>query len=159
MIASACAEIHGTGWRCEIDSKSLPWQGKLRGMTCHRPRATALVIACLLGACGSSLEGDVAPPGDCPALPANTAACAVDADCATVAIGCFCGAQPVNGVAVDYATEAQACEDAAANKCFRGCLTEFQALAQDGKKADRTTIAVRCDHASGATGTCKSYVP
>ena len=96
----------------------------------------------------------------CKAPPADLATCSIDADCATVTIGCYCGAQPVNGVAQRYAATAQSCEDTAASTCALGCSNELALLAQDGNKTNiGAPIAVRCDHTSGATGTCKSYVP
>lgn len=96
----------------------------------------------------------------CSTPPSDLAACSVDADCATVAISCYCGAQPVNGVADKYATTAQTCEDTAASTCALGCATELGMVAQDGNKAGAgATIAARCDHSAATTGTCKSYVP
>jgi hypothetical protein len=66
----------------------------------------------------------------------------------------------VNGVAHKYATTAQACEETAASTCALGCANELKLVTQDGTKVDPgTTTAARCDHAAGATGTCKSYVP
>lgn len=114
-------------------------------------------LALVLAACNDA-------PGDgaayrCDAPPADLAACLVDADCATVARGCYCGAQPVNGVATKYAEPALACEQAAASSCALGCANEPGEVAQDGKKvAAGAAIAVRCDHSAGA-GTCMSYVP
>jgi len=71
-----------------------------------------------------------------------------------VAMGCYCGAQPMNGVGRKYATTAQSCQDVAASACALGCPSETGQVAQDGNKPDATTrIVVRCDHA-----TCKSYV-
>ena len=95
----------------------------------------------------------------CVAPPADLAGCSVDADCATVAMGCYCGAQPVNGVARKYSMTAQACQDTAASTCSMGCATEAKMLVQDGTKADAgVKLGARCDH-SGATGVCMSYVP
>jgi len=127
------------------------------GMTCLL-RVCALAV--VLGACGATVEETTtAGPYSCKSLPAKATACAVDADCATVTVGCYCGPQPVNGVASGYAKDVQACEDDAASKCALGCLVEFQMIAQDGKKFDRGgAVGVRCDH-TAATGTCKSYVP
>jgi hypothetical protein len=95
----------------------------------------------------------------CAAPPADLAACSADADCTTVALGCYCGTQPVNGVARRYAPTAQACEEQAASACALGCATQLKLLVQDGTQVEPgTIIAARCDH-SGATGVCKSYVP
>ena len=126
------------------------------------PRRAALVIRCL--AVGLLLGGCSSTPGvgtayNCKAPPADLAACATDADCATVEVGCYCGPQPVNGVAVKYAQAAQSCQDAAASACALGCLNELMLQTQDGKKAALgTPVAARCDHA-GVTGTCTSYLP
>lgn len=96
----------------------------------------------------------------CEAPPSDLTACSVDADCTTVAVGCYCDAQPVNGVARRYATTAQSCEEAAATTCALGCASELKLVAQDGIKTEvDATVAARCDHSSGTTGTCKSYVP
>jgi hypothetical protein len=96
----------------------------------------------------------------CNAPPSDLTACSIDADCTTVVVGCYCGAQPVNGVARRYATTAQTCEDTAASTCALGCVSEPGMVAQDGTKADvSTSVASHCDHAAGTTGTCKSYVP
>lgn len=94
---------------------------------------------------------------NCKAPPPDLATCSTDADCTTVAVGCHCGAQPVNGVARMYATAAQSCETAASNTCALGCPTEPRRVAQDGKKADiDATIPVRCD---SSIATCKTYLP
>lgn len=125
------------------------------------PRAGPLIGAL---AVGLLLAGCSATPGSgatylCKAPPSDLAACATDADCATVELGCYCGPQPINGVAVKYAQTAQSCEDAAASACALGCLNELALQTQDGKKAaPGTPVAVRCDH-SGARGTCTSYLP
>lgn len=117
-------------------------------------------VGLLLWACSSAPQQDGMSSYSCMAAPADLAACSIDADCATVAIGCYCGAQPVNGVAGRYATTAQACEEAAAGTCALGCVNEPGLVTQDGTKAAAgTTVAVRCDHSVGTTGTCKSYVP
>ena len=123
------------------------------------PMAHACAVAVLLWACSSSPQQDAMSSYSCKAPPQDLAACASDADCATVTVGCYCGAQPVNGVAHKYATTAQACEETAASTCALGCANELKLVTQDGTKADLgTATAARCDHAAGATGTCKSYV-
>jgi hypothetical protein len=117
----------------------------------------ACAAGLLLWACNSAPQRDVTYSCDTP--PSDLAACSSDADCAMVAIGCYCGAQPMNGVAHKYATTAQTCEDAAATACTLGCASETGQVAQDGNKPDATTrIVVRCDHSAGTTATCKSYV-
>lgn len=121
------------------------------------PLIGALVIGLLLAGCSSS--PGVGTAYNCKAPPTDVAACATDADCATVEVGCYCGPQPVNGVAVKYAQAAQNCEDTAASACALGCLNELAVQAQDGKKAALgTPVAVQCSR-SGATGTCTSYLP
>jgi hypothetical protein len=125
------------------------------------PRAApwigALAVGLLLGGC-SSTPG-AGPTYACKTPPSDLSACTTDADCATVEVGCYCGPQPVNGVAVKYAQAAQSCEDAAASACELGCLNELALKTQDGKKAALgTRVAARCDHA-GVSGTCTSYLP
>jgi len=95
----------------------------------------------------------------CGTLPSDLTTCSIDADCATVRVGCYCGPQPVNGVAHRYASAAQTCENTAASACALGCVNGPGMVTQDGTQVDVVTkIAGRCDH-SGATGICKSYVP
>jgi hypothetical protein len=128
---------------------------------------TSMVQACAVGlllwACSSSAPPppeEVTLSYSCNAAPADLAACSVDTDCSTVAVGCYCGAQPVNGVARKYATTARSCEETSASACALGCASELALMTQDGTKAKvGTTVAARCDHAAGAAGTCKSYVP
>jgi hypothetical protein len=94
----------------------------------------------------------------CASPPADLAGCSVDADCITVAIGCYCGAQPVNGVALKYAATARSCETTAASTCARGCATQAKVVLQDGTLVDPTTvIGAFCDH-SDATSVCKSKI-
>jgi hypothetical protein len=97
---------------------------------------------------------------DCDAPPADLAACSTADDCTTVAVGCYCGAQPVNGVVRRFAVTAQACEDAAASTCALGCLVVPELQAQDGQRvANGSTIAVQCERPAGAAGSCRTYVP
>jgi hypothetical protein len=122
-----------------------------------------MVLACAVGlllwTCSSEPQQEEMLSYACQAPPAALAACSVDADCATVTIGCYCGTQPVNGVARKYSATAQSCEDTAATTCALGCATDMGLMTQDGNKAAAgTLLAARCDHATG-TGTCKSYVP
>lgn len=126
--------------------------------------ATAMVRACAAGlvlwACSTAPLQDGTSSYSCKAPPADLTACSSDADCATVAVGCYCGAQPVNGVARKYAAAAQACEEAAASTCALGCATELAVVAQDGNKAELgATLPARCDHSGNTIGVCKSYVP
>jgi len=119
----------------------------------------ASAVALLLWACSSAPQQDGMSTYSCKAPPADLVACSIDADCAPVVLGCYCGAQPVVGTARRYATTAQICEDAAASMCALGCANEPGQLAQDGNKPDvGTRIAVRCDQSGGTPGTCKTYV-
>jgi len=119
----------------------------------------ACTIGLLFVACSSSPPQSETLSYSCQTPPADLTACAGDADCATVVIGCYCGEQPVNGVAHKYAATAQSCEDTAASTCALGCATQTGMIAQDGSKvASATTIAAHCDRSTG-TGVCKSYVP
>lgn len=131
--------------------------------TSCQPHVVTRIVACaiglLLGSCSSSTPDVVTVSYSCVSPPADLAGCTVDADCTTVAMGCYCGAQPVNGVARKYATTARSCEDTAASTCALGCATQPKLLAQDGSMVSPDTVlAARCDH-SGATAVCKSYVP
>lgn len=124
------------------------------------PVVRACAVALLFWACSATPAQDVMLAYSCQAPPADLTACSKDADCATVAVGCYCGAQPVNGVAHKYANTAQGCEDTAATTCALGCASGPGMLTQDGKTVEaNAVIGFHCDHTSGATGTCKSYVP
>jgi hypothetical protein len=125
------------------------------------PRLVAPIAACaigfLLGSCSSSPPEAISVSYACASPPADLAACSVDADCTTVAIGCYCGAQPVNGVAHKYAVTAGSCEVTAASTCARGCATQPKLVAQDGTMVDPgTALGSYCDH-SGASAVCKSF--
>ena len=121
--------------------------------------SVACVIGFVLGSCSSSPQEVMSASYACTSPPADLAGCSVDADCTTVAIGCYCGAQPVNGVARKYAVTAGSCEDTAANTCALGCATRAQVVVQDGTMVNPgTALGARCDH-SGATAVCKSFVP
>jgi hypothetical protein len=118
-------------------------------------------MSVLVAACTTSGSGGGDAAGyNCKAPPADLASCATDADCSAVASGCFCGAQPVNGVAVSHAATAQTCEAASAAACALGCANAPGFRAQDGKHADASAmILVRCDKPTSAAGTCTTYVP
>ena len=125
-------------------------------------RVVTLVATCAtgfaLGSCSASTPEVVNLSYVCASPPADVAGCSADTDCATVAIGCYCGAQPVNGVARKYAATARGCEDNAASTCARGCATEAKVVTQDGTTVDPgTLIGSFCDR-SGATPVCKSRV-
>lgn len=71
--------------------------------------------------------------------------CSTASDCTTVARGCYCGSQPVIGIARTAASTAQACEAQAAT-CGLGCPTMSGRTAEDGKSdVDGGTITVLCD--------------
>jgi len=94
----------------------------------------------------------------CGTPPADFAVCTSDADCTTVARGCYCGAQPVDGVATKYAAQAQACEQMAAQQCALGCANAPGQTAQDGITTTSGTIAVHCVP-QGQVSLCQTYVP
>jgi hypothetical protein len=125
-------------------------------------RVVTLVATCAigfaLGSCSASTPEVMNLSYVCASPPADIAGCSADADCATVALGCYCGAQPVNGVARKYVATARGCEDNAASTCVRGCATQAKIVTQDGSTVDPgTLIGSFCDH-SGATAVCKSRV-
>ncbi len=87
-------------------------------------------------ACGQLGGGDYA----------NSKACTTANDCTTVARGCYCGAQPVIGIAKSFATAAQACEAKAGSECGLGCPNAPGHTAEDGKNdVDGGAIEVLCD--------------
>jgi hypothetical protein len=127
------------------------------------PPLVAPIVACaigfLLGSCSASTTEMTTASYSCAAPPADLIRCSVDTDCTTVAIGCYCGAQPVNGVARKYSATARNCEESAAGTCALGCATQPGLVAQDGTMvAADTALGAHCDH-SGTTGVCKSYLP
>jgi hypothetical protein len=99
----------------------------------------------------------------CNAPPQDLTTCTRDSDCATVAVGCYCGLQPVIGVAVTYAATAATCQAAAADACTLGCTTMPGQSAQDGNPIPQgQTASVRCDlqgAMTGTTGICTTFVP
>jgi hypothetical protein len=123
------------------------------------PIARACVIGLLFWSCSSSPQDQTAVSYSCATPPADLTTCSADADCATFAQGCFCGAQPVNGVAHKYAAAAQSCEDTAAGACTLGCANDQGGVTQDGTKvAAGTRTAAHCV-VSGGTRVCQSFVP
>ena len=119
----------------------------------------ACAIGFLLGACSASPPEAMNISYSCSAPPGDLNGCTVNSDCTTVAIGCYCGAQPVNGVARKYSATARTCEQTAASTCALGCATQPKLVTQDGTQYDLgTTLGAYCDH-SGATSVCKSYLP
>lgn len=151
----------GLAWRRSNAAGMVP---AMQSQTSCRPRvvtsmahACAVVLLLWTGSCAPQQEATSSY--SCAAPPSDLTACLIDADCATLTVGCYCGAQPVNGVARKYATTAQACEDAASSTCALGCVSELGLVAQDGSEmVAGTRVAVRCDHSTGTTGTCKTYM-
>src|SRR5207244_4501074 len=85
--------------------------------SCRRRVIAPILSVCALGlswSCSSSSsETTDSVSYSCASPPANLAECTQDADCMTVEIWCYCGAQPVNGIARKYVATAQGCEQAA----------------------------------------------
>ena len=73
--------------------------------------------------------------------------CATAADCLMVARGCYCGAQPVIGVAKSAQSAAQACESEAQMKCALGCANAPGHVGEDGQNDEGTgrNLGVLCD--------------
>jgi hypothetical protein len=98
---------------------------------------------------GSTEDGSHGDGASCPMTYSMTdKACATVADCTTVAVGCYCGAQPVIGIAKSISALATACEAESAKTCARGCANSPGQVAEDGQNADDGgTIVVKCDMA------------
>ena len=93
----------------------------------------------------STNDASAGDGGACPTYDKASKACTVASDCATVARGCYCGQQPVIGVAQSIAARASACEQEVANTCALGCPNAPGRVAEDGKDdQDGGTIAVDC---------------
>jgi hypothetical protein len=93
---------------------------------------------------GSASDGDVA----C-GIKGGTydKTCASASDCTTVARGCYCGAQPVVGIAKSAGAGAQACETKAGMDCPLGCANFPGHVAEDGQNdEDGGAIQVFCDN-------------
>lgn len=72
--------------------------------------------------------------------------CNTPNDCTTVARGCYCGQQPVIGVAKSASLAAAACEKQAGDDCALGCANFPGQVAEDGQSADDGgTIQVTCN--------------
>jgi hypothetical protein len=106
-------------------------------------------------------NSDAMFPYSCDPPPIDAAECTTDEGCALVSDGCYCGDQPVYGVAFRYRDGAGACEGLAASTCALGCPVTIGFVAQDGKSTmDRSLIKVRCaDKQPSGVGACKSYLP
>lgn len=108
----------------------------------------------------ASVDGAVDVSGDavtCP-LPESAGPCTTDTDCTTLARGCYCGAQPVDGVLRRYAEAAGVCEARNSMNCALGCAVFPGQQAQDGRTVtDGGVVAVRCEQ-DGGVGRCRTYV-
>jgi hypothetical protein len=73
--------------------------------------------------------------------------CVTAADCLMVARGCFCGAQPIIGVAKSAQPAAQACESQAEKSCALGCANAPGHVGEDGQNDEGTgrNLEVLCD--------------
>lgn len=90
----------------------------------------------------------------CPTYTDADKTCVSVADCATVAVGCYCGSQPVVGISTTLSDLANACETDAANHCALGCASGPGQVAEDGKNAlDGGKLTVKCD-----VGRCHTVV-
>jgi len=95
---------------------------------------------------GSSGEGGIAcgPLGG--GTYDNAKSCKTVSDCTTVARGCYCGGQPILGIAKTSAAVAEACEATAGSQCGLGCANFPGHVAEDGANdVDGGTIQVLCD--------------
>jgi hypothetical protein len=111
--------------------------------------------------CGGSNQDEIdAPtggPNTCHEEPSEIAVCSDDSDCTTYFDGCYCGAQPMNGVDVTHAAATRTCEAAAAEHCALGCANFPGFIAEDGNMVDSSAmISVHCEPAAKI---CKTYVP
>lgn len=72
-----------------------------------------------------------------------------------LARGCYCGAQPIEGVAKTAQPAAQACESKAEMNCTLGCANFPGHVADDGQNDEGTgrNIQVTCD-----AGSCYTYL-
>jgi hypothetical protein len=72
--------------------------------------------------------------------------CNTVADCTLIAHACYCGAQPVIGIAKASESSAQVCESQARSHCALGCASFPGQVAEDGaNNEDGGTITVLCD--------------
>ena len=73
--------------------------------------------------------------------------CATASDCTTVARGCYCGAQPIIGVAKTAQPAAQTCESQAEKSCALGCANAPGHVGEDGQNDEGTgrNLEVLCD--------------
>lgn len=111
-----------------------------------------------------SCAPDAGPPltdvPACPLPPLDLTACTHDDDCGQVERGCYCGRQPVTGVAERYRIDAARCELEAARNCALGCPVQFGFVADDGRNIDNGgSLANRCERTDAGVGRCRTYVP
>jgi hypothetical protein len=93
-------------------------------------------------------------PAACPTYDGVNKACGTAADCATIARGCYCGAQPVIGIAKQVQAKAMACEADAMAHCALGCPNMPGQQAEDGQNnQDGGAITVLCDQ-----GACRTVL-
>lgn len=117
---------------------------------CCRPCAADEVVAAVPTPGGSAHcvkgQGGAGGAAACAVGDPAWKACGTADDCAWVALGCYCGVQPVVGVAKTVAEQAAACEQAAAQDCMLGCPNAPGHQAEDGHEdVDGGAIAVRCN--------------
>ena len=107
----------------------------------------------------ASVDGGADASADattCP-LPASAADCVTDDECATIARGCYCGAQPVDGVKRRSVEAAAVCEARSGAACALGCAVFPGQRTQDGQTVtDGGVVAVRCAR-DGGVGRCATY--
>jgi hypothetical protein len=74
-------------------------------------------------------------------------ACTTAGDCTIIAKECYCGAQPIIGIAKTAAPAAASCETKAGSQCALGCANAPGHVAEDGNNDDDGgTIDVQCDN-------------
>lgn len=130
----------------------------------RRISLTSVAVASLFCACdrlvpsnSEHVDAPIVGPNSCNEGTPEIAACANDGDCTTYVDGCYCGAQPMNGVNVTHASAVSACERTAAENCALGCANFPGFVAEDGQMVDSSAmISVHCEP---ATKLCKTYVP
>lgn len=104
----------------------------------------------------SAVDGSVDAVA-CP-LPVSAAACGADDECTSIARGCYCGDQPVEGVNRRYAEAAGVCEARSRMLCAVGCAMSLNQRTEDGRTvADGGVIDVRCVR-DGGEGRCVTSV-
>ncbi len=102
------------------------------------------------GADGAATDSALADSGNggnaCPGKGGYDKTCTTLADCDTVSLGCYCGAQPVIGVAKTARQAAQACEEQAAAQCALGCPNFPGQVTEDGTNLDGGAAQALCDN-------------